>query len=245
LLLILADSQNLNPSRVFPGGNLMNMNLELPEEFDGEVKLFPLPNLVFFPHVVQPLHIFEPRYRDLMLDALNDDRLITLACLKEGDDNSTKARPPIHSIVTIGRIHKEERLEDGRWNLFLLGLCRAKILEEMDTDKRYRSARVEILADIPVSSEKESVHLRQKIEAMLEKKFADQPLALTQLKQLVCGDSPLGSICDILGFALPLPVELKVQMLNELSVLNRIHLLLGYFEGTQPGRKWPPEFSIN
>ena len=55
-----------------------------PDDFSGPVRLFPLPNLVLFPYVLQPLHIFQPRYRELMADALHDDRLIALATLKPG-----------------------------------------------------------------------------------------------------------------------------------------------------------------
>ncbi len=51
------------------------------EDFAGKVRVFPLPNLVLFPHVMQPLHIFEPRYRELLEDALAGDRLITMALL--------------------------------------------------------------------------------------------------------------------------------------------------------------------
>ena len=54
------------------------------QKFAGSVRLFPLPNLVLFPHVMQPLHVFEPRYRSLLEDALASDRLITMALLDPG-----------------------------------------------------------------------------------------------------------------------------------------------------------------
>ena len=57
---------------------------QLPHDFSGTVRLFPLPNLVMFPHVVQPLHIFEPRYREMLEDALEHDRLLAMALLQPG-----------------------------------------------------------------------------------------------------------------------------------------------------------------
>src|SRR6188474_3512723 len=67
----------------------MNDDLDALSHFAGRARLFPLPNLVLFPHVVQPLHVFEPRYRSLTADALGDDRLISMALLKPGGRRST------------------------------------------------------------------------------------------------------------------------------------------------------------
>src|SRR5277367_5921153 len=128
--------------------------------FGGTVRLFPLPNLVLFPHVIQPLHVFEPRYRQLMEDALQADRLMALALLKPGWEDDYHQRPPIHPIVCIGRIFKEERLADGRFNLLLQGLCRARVLEEFKTGKLYRTARVDVLPEAPASPAREQ-ELRQ------------------------------------------------------------------------------------
>src|SRR3954471_16357024 len=100
------------------------------DDFDGIVRLFPLPNLVLFPHVAQPLHIFEPRYRQLMADALDGDRLIAMATLRPGWEEEYHKRPPIHDMVCLGKIRQEKRLPDGRYDLLLQGVCRARVLEE-------------------------------------------------------------------------------------------------------------------
>src|SRR5213080_2405252 len=91
-------------------------------DFQGTARLFPLPNLVLFPHVGQPLHVFEPRYRQLMADALDDDRLIALALLRPGWEEDYHKKPPIHEMVCLGRINNEEKLADGRYNLLLHGV---------------------------------------------------------------------------------------------------------------------------
>src|SRR5262245_15464455 len=92
-------------------------------EFSGHVRLFPLPNLVLFPNVVQPLHIFEPRYREMTADALAGDRLIAIVLLQEGADESSN-QAPIHSVACLGRIIADQAMSDGRYNLLLRGVRR-------------------------------------------------------------------------------------------------------------------------
>ena len=106
----------------------MSQNPSSLDDFGGTARLFPLPNLVLFPHVVQPLHIFEARYRQMMADALDDDRLLAMALLRPGWEEEYDKRPAIHPMVCLGRIAEEERLADGRYNLMLQGLSRARVV---------------------------------------------------------------------------------------------------------------------
>jgi len=105
------------------------------------IRLFPLPNVVFFPGTALPLHIFEPRYRQMVADALEGDRLIGMVLLKEGWEENENECPPIHSVGCLGRISHEERLEAGRFNIVLQGVCTFDVREEM-TDGPYRQAWV-------------------------------------------------------------------------------------------------------
>jgi Lon protease-like protein len=219
--------------------------------FGGTVRLFPLPNLVLFPHVIQPLHIFEPRYRQLMEDALNADRLLALALLKPGWEEKYHQRPPIHPVVCIGRIFKEERLADGRFNLLLQGLCRARVLEEMKTAKLYRTARVDVLPEAPPSAAREP-ELRQMLGDQMGQWFAAHSVALDQMNKLLESNLSSGSLCDIFTFALPLDPEIKQALLEEAQVERRILQLVTHLASTkgpeepQPtNRKFPPEFSPN
>src|ERR1041384_3715325 len=92
-----------------------------PDTFSGRARLFPLPNLVMFPHVVQPLHIFEPRYREMLEDALASDRLIAMALLAPGWEDDYHGRPALYPTACLGRVTTSHRLEDGRYNLLLEG----------------------------------------------------------------------------------------------------------------------------
>src|SRR6266478_1874185 len=104
--------------------------------------LFPLPNVVLFPNVFLPLHIFEPRYRDMIADAIESDRMIGMVLLKAGWQHEYEGRPPVYPIGCSGVITHVDRLADGRYNIVLRGVERFRILEE-EHDRAYRLAAVE------------------------------------------------------------------------------------------------------
>ena len=106
------------------------------------VPLFPLPNVVLFPRMPLPLHVFEPRYRAMMRDALRGPRLIGMVLLRGEWTADYYGRPPIFSTGTVGEIVHVEELPDGRFNLVLRGMRVFRIVEEVVTETPYREARV-------------------------------------------------------------------------------------------------------
>ena len=105
-------------------------------DFANVTRLFPLPNLVIFPHVVLPLHIFEPRYRQMTEDALAGDRLITIVQISPPARGEHWTEPvPLESVGCLGRIIRHERLADGRFNILLLGRKRVRLRREITTAK--------------------------------------------------------------------------------------------------------------
>ena len=222
------------------------------DDFQGLARLFPLPNLVLFPSVIQPLHIFEPRYRQLMEDALQNDRLIGMALLRPHYEEEYHNSPPLYPIICLGRIHKEERLPDGRWNLLLHGLSRARIESEMKTDRLYRTARVKLIPEQEVASASAAKELRRQLGLETRRWFAAHENAVIQLEKLLHSDLTLGALCDVFGFALPIAVEVKQQLLEEVDVVERARRLIAHLETTSPpeiiqppARRFPPEFSAN
>ena len=99
----------------------MNNDFAPLSSFSGMVRLFPLPNLVFFPQVMQPLHIFEPRYRQMTLDALAGDRLIALVLPKPGWEADYAGNPTLHPVACLGKIVADQKLKDGGFNILLRG----------------------------------------------------------------------------------------------------------------------------
>lgn len=116
----------------------------MPDTFivskSGVVPVFPLPHAVLFPETVLPLHVFEPRYRAMVLDAVAGEGLIAVA-LAEPGDRGEDGREAFHTMATIGRIEDLRPTPDGRFHLNLVGLQRVR-LSEIPSDKPYRLARV-------------------------------------------------------------------------------------------------------
>jgi Lon protease-like protein len=229
----------------------MSDDLQALHAFSGIARLFPLPNVVLFPQMVLPLHIFEPRYRQMTADALAGDQLIAMTLLEPGWESDYEGQPAIRLVACLGRIVDHQRLPDGRFNLHLRGLSRARIVQEIDSDKLYRIAKVELLQEQPAGADfdqKLRSQLLQVVPAWCE---AHGPAAEV-FPKVIQSNLPFSVICDVLGFSLPLPVEFKQQLLEELNIETRAQTLLDYLETNSPPevlpppqRLFPPEFSAN
>jgi Lon protease-like protein len=110
--------------------------------FPEVIPLFPLPNVVLFPRMPLPLHVFEARYRAMVRDALEGARLIGMVLLRGEWQNDYYGRPPIFPVGTVGQMVHEDELADGRFNIVLRGLREFVIEEEPPTTTAYRQARV-------------------------------------------------------------------------------------------------------
>jgi Lon protease-like protein len=231
----------------------MNEDLAALANFSGIARLFPLPNLVLFPAVMQPLHIFEPRYRQMTADALADDRLIALVLLQPGWEADYEGRPAIHAVACLGRIVADQKLADGRYNLLLRGLSRVRVRQEIDQGKLYRCAAVELLHDVALPAGKLLRELRQELRELVLPWFPPQKAAQEALQQLLQSELPLGVLCDLLSFTLPLPTDAKQTLLEQLDVEQRARALLALLRTREPPApsqptarlKFPPDFSAN
>ena len=129
--------------------------------------LFPLPNVVLFPNVFLPLHVFEPRYRAMLADALAGDRIIGMTLLQPGFEVDYQGRPAVYPIGCAGVITHSEQLPDGRSNLVLRGIEKFRILDE-DTSREYRLARVQPLAETTSDADKQLLKQRRhRLEALI------------------------------------------------------------------------------
>ena len=157
--------------------------------------LFPLPDVWLFPRVVMPLHIFEPRYREMIEDSMDGPGRIVMGTIVPGHEDEMPGAPPIHAVAGVGEILRHDRTEDGRFVIQLLGLERVTI-RELESDKPYRRVAYEPLQE-PPASEEEDAELRpallEAIQARLRKTVE------------IPGDAPLGVLADILLIRLELP----------------------------------------
>jgi len=127
------------------------------------IPVFPLPSVVFFPKTYLPLHIFEPRYREMVADAAAQGQCIGMALLKDGWEEDYYRHPPIFRLGCVGRLVSQQRLQDGRSNVLLYGLHRYEIVQEF-YDKSYREAAI-ALKPFPVDPPIDSSLRRALIEA--------------------------------------------------------------------------------
>lgn len=225
----------------------MNDDQAALASFAGTARLFPLPNLVLFPRVTQGLHIFEPRYRQMTADALASDRLIAMALLRPGWEDQYDHTPPIEPVACLGRITRSEHLPDGRYNLALRGLSRVRVVEEVASEKLYRLARVEVIADSLPDDLAVLASLRATLSAAVLARFDAASESHKQLTDLFRGDQPLGEVCDLLAYALPLHLQLKQQLLEEPRAEVRAEILTHAVrtKPAGPDRSFPPPFSEN
>jgi Lon protease-like protein len=143
-----------------------------------EIPLFPLPNVVLFPAALLPLHIFEPRYRAMVTDALENDRLIGMVMLRPGWEPKYEGAPPVYPIGCAGFITHADRLSDGRYNILLRGQEKFRIENERfagDGDQRYRIARIESIAEAPRPASGAPSDARQRLERLIAKRLQRNP----------------------------------------------------------------------
>ena len=233
----------------------------LPNDFDGVVRLFPLPELVVFPHAMQPLHIFEPRYCEMLLESLASDRLIAMATLTGGISDLMLAQPAVATTICIGKIVSHAETEGGHHNILLVGAKRAEIIREIPTNRPFRLAEVKVNSDIHTPGDPQQ---RKLLRAALLDAFAAvipaSANAQQYLHELMASQMGLGPITDIIAYTLGLEVSAKLKLLAEVDVDQRAKTLIGLLREIPPGtasgsvdtpqkragnNEFPPPFSIN
>lgn len=221
-----------------------------PDQFSGLARVFPLPNLVMFPHVMQAVHIFEPRYRALLEEAVEDDRLIALGVHMPGWQKDHEGRPPLRSTGCLCRVATHQRTPEGTYNVLLLGVRRLRLVAEMPPSRPFRVFEAEIMEE----HEPEQVtpgtatELQQKLLAAFKRTMPKMPAAYDQLDQLLGSQITLGMLADIVSYTLDLDVEWKMRLLGECDAFRRAEALLEAMAGRPAAaqrRPFPPHFSIN
>ena len=135
------------------------------------IPIFPLSNFIIFPNTTVPLNIFEPRYIDMVNDSMKADKLIGMIQPKNSKDKN--GIPKLHDVGCLGKITTFSETEDGRYLIELKGKIRFQTINELNTDKKYRSVEVDYnnyLNDL--SDEKENLN------------FSDLELIFKDLKSL-------------------------------------------------------------
>ena len=194
------------------------------------IPIFPLPNVVLFPNVFLPLHIFEPRYRQMVSEALAGDRIIGMVLLQPGYEDDYDGRPPIYATGCSGLITHSDRLDDGRFNLVLQGIEKFTIEreEEPAAGRLYRSALITPIAESVAAHERDELtSQRQRLETLLA------PLMSKGLERSLPAAMPdadlVNALAQYLEFA---PLE-KLALLEQRGALARCRTMVDLLEMKQ------------
>jgi len=200
-----------------------------------EIPIFPLPNVVLFPHVFLPLHIFEARYREMVEHSLAEDRIIGMVLLRPGWEGSYEQRPPVYPIGCAGLITHADRLPDGRFNIVLRGLEKFRIIGE-SPGQSYRLARIETLAESLAAADRPRVTAeRRRLEAMVAP-GGDSPGPERSLPRGMPDEDLVNALAQYLELE---PVE-KQALLERDGLIERCRSLIELLEMKQllARKKW-------
>ncbi|MDX2118672.1 MAG: LON peptidase substrate-binding domain-containing protein [Planctomycetota bacterium] len=197
--------------------------------FARPMPLFPLDSAVLLPQQVLPLHIFEPRYRQMVEHAIDGSGQIAMAVF-EGDawKQQYHGKPRLRPAVCLGQIVQHERLPDGRFNILLQGVCRARILKEMpaEGERLYRLALLEPVGVDQVPDEAALAVTRQRLERMLSEGELTKMAASEPILKYVQDESiPTLALLELLSFAVVTDAKTRYRLLAEGDIATRAELV--------------------
>ncbi|MEN9786725.1 MAG: hypothetical protein RLZZ299_1989 [Pseudomonadota bacterium] len=114
--------------------------------------IFPLPGVQLMPGALLPLHVFEPRYRQLVADCVRDQTPLCVPQLVSVRRDDGAGPPAVHPYAVVGVLAAHQPLQDGRSNILVQPVARVRIVEERDVDTPYRAVRAVPLDDLPVDA---------------------------------------------------------------------------------------------
>ncbi len=225
--------------------------------FAKPMPIFPLESAVLLPQQVIPLYIFEPRYRQMIDHALDTSGQFAMAVF-EGSrwKQEYHGRPPLRPAVCVGQIIQHEKLPDGRYNLLVQGVCRARIIDELggSAERLYRAALLEPVG-IDAAEEQKLYGVRERLTELL----ADGPLSqLSHAERVVehirNEEIPTSVVLELVSFVLPTAREVRYRLLAEGDAGERADVLEQELLGlqrlirrasAQHPEEWPKGISWN
>ncbi|MFT4579653.1 MAG: Lon protease-like protein, partial [Nitrospinales bacterium] len=196
------------------------------------IPVFPLPTTVFYPGTPLPLHIFEPRYREMTADALEGKRQIGMVLLKPDYEEEYFNKPQIYSVGCVGNIEEEIKHPDGKYNFTLIGLRRFRIINEKE-GKAYRQAEIELLEEkneqdiIEYQPNECREKLIENFREFLDFIPEDNPQKTEPDWNL---GTKLSEFIDRVAYQLDLSLDQKQSFLEEQDVIKRAEFLHSFLK---------------
>lgn len=197
----------------------MDLEIVIPEE----VPAMTLPNVAFFPQALLPLHIFEPRYQQMLVDVLATNRLFAVAGINQKQATDASPAEPPHRIASVGIVRACQKNPDGTSNLLIQGLCRVELLEIL-AEEPYRRVRVRPLASAASAPAEETARLRQEIDRLLSLKQKLGATIAPELTDFLRKLDDTDTFIDLAAFNLGTSASFKQQMLETLDLHARLTL---------------------
>lgn len=196
------------------------MSESLTIDFRQPIPLFPLPNCVLLPHATIPLHIFEPRYRRMISDALDGRGLLAMATFA-GDAwrQDYEGNPPLRPCVCVGYIVRHQRMEDGRYNILLQGACRARIRSEPAAGP-YRKAILEAI-DRQEAMEIDLTDTRTRLDNLLNDPVLRDLASVAAIQNWLSREIPTAALIDLTTMTVCDDTDQRYAMLAEADVHRR------------------------
>ena len=185
------------------------------------ISLFPLPNSVFYPGTVLPLHIFEERYRKMIDDAIDSGQWIGMVLLKPGYEEEYNGSPDIHPVGCAGSLDHWAQHDDGKYDIVLRGQSRFRIVREVG-DTLYRQAEVELLNSVNDQTIGPSADLYKQLIGKFHAFTSQLPLENAQRVEIDVQDcKTLSEMVDRVAYFFDQPLNDRQHFLEELDVMKR------------------------
>jgi uncharacterized protein len=194
-----------------------------PRTLPESIPLFPLPDVGLFPNSTQPFRIFEPRYREMVADALAGDSIIGMVLLRPGFEDQYEGNPPIYEIGCAGIIVASQELSDGRFNILVRGLTKFRVLSE-DQSRAYRRASVAQGPEASAADGRDAL-------------AAERPALERALRTAFPGAGPLPTdianeeLVNELALGLPLDPAKRQELLEAQGPVERARMLIELLNG--------------
>lgn len=220
------------------------MSDELHIDFSEPIALFPI-NCVLLPGATIPLHIFEPRYKAMTGDALASNSMISMAIV-EGDEQplDDTGQRSLRPHVCVGYIIRHQEYDDGRYDLLLQGVCRARIVSEKP-GRAYRRAILDPTDDEPLM-EIDLSQERHRLESLLKDPLLSQLANISAVRNWLSHEIPTVTLIDLTLMSVCDQLDERYAMLQETCVHSRFSFLEQYLGGLKrtvavADRHRPPE----
>lgn len=184
------------------------------------LKVFPLPSVVLLPGSAAPLHIFEPRYRAMVKDALATDGIFAMAQVLPGQESLLPNKPQLEEMLCVGLITMNEELEDGRFNLVLVGMARARLKNELPSAHPYREVEAEFIEEEVLEAEAD-VSLRRAVVELVARLPTQVGQRVAQVASRVSG----GALADVVASTFMQDPARRFEVLNQTDVRLRMEIV--------------------